>query len=586
MKQRMKLHLGRKLEFIIGLSLSIFLVFSIFIVNTIISYNSEEKYTYEKVEIISDTVYENFSNTLVNIDNVSKSAFLNTEFQDLASMLYDENTYDNTITRINNKFEYSTSSSDSSLIKDIGYIPRNNQGLDVSNFVHYGYHTNLFTIYNGENENFSNIINKSLEKPYVNGAMFSLNTYYLDKIAEIVVFARNIYDIRPETYNQLMGIGYICVSKIKLESILNYALAIDGLYMYAQNSEDLIFKSNGINDIDKYKDDRYIKNKRSLVFYGWTLYEVYDTSFILKSMSTYIITEIIISISIIIIFIILYFLLHMRNLKSLYYMFDKFSSNTNRKLSMIEYIDDEEVNRVIKAYNEMVSFNNKLNEDIILEKDKALQSQIQKNEFEIKSLYSQINKHYLINVLSVVHSLINLKSIDKANYCLENLSDFLRYSLNLGSEADFKSELNSIVSYFNVQSVRYPKVKYTLSYDDELDEIIVPKLIIQPLIENAYVHGLKNKTGNINVVCKKDNDSIIIEVIDDGEIISQDELDNINKRIQLYEEKVETSKNYHGIALINIQRRLKLMYGESANLSIKITEDCKTVSSIIIKMEK
>jgi len=100
MKQRMKLHLGRKLEFIIGLSLSIFLVFSIFIVNTVISYNSEKKYTYEKVDLISNTVYENFSNTLVNIDNVSKSVFLNTEFQDLASLLYENNTYENTVNKI------------------------------------------------------------------------------------------------------------------------------------------------------------------------------------------------------------------------------------------------------------------------------------------------------------------------------------------------------------------------------------------------------------------------------------------------------------------------------------------------------
>ena len=90
MKQRKKLRLGRKSEFIIGLSLSIFLVFSIFIVNTVITYNSEEDYTYEKVDIISNTVYENFSNTLINIDNVSKSVFLNVEFQDLVSNLDDE----------------------------------------------------------------------------------------------------------------------------------------------------------------------------------------------------------------------------------------------------------------------------------------------------------------------------------------------------------------------------------------------------------------------------------------------------------------------------------------------------------------
>lgn len=584
MKQRKKLRLGRKSEFIIGLSLSIFLVFSIFIVNTVITYNSEEDYTYEKVDIISNTVYENFSNTLINIDNVSKSVFLNVEFQDLVSNLDDD--YNNKINRINLIFEKAALSSDSSLIKDIGYIPRINESLNVSEFIHYGYHTNLFTIYNGENENFTEIIKESQSAPYLNGAIYGIQTKYLGGNTEIIIFARNIYDIRPATYNKLMGIGYICVNRIKLESILNYSLAIDGLYMYAQNTADLLFKSDGVGNIADFNDNKYLKNQRSLSFYGWTLYQVYDTNYILKSLSTYIITEIIISVSIIVIFIILYFLLHMRNLKSLYYMFDKFSSNTNRKLSMIDYIDDEEVNRVIKAYNDMVAFNNKLNEDIILEKDKALQSQIQKNEFEIKSLYSQINKHYLINVLSVIHSLINLKAIDKANYCLENLSDFLRYSLNLGSEADLKSELNSVISYFNVQSVRYPKVKYTVSYDDELDEIIVPKLIIQPLVENAYVHGLKNKTGNITVICKKVDSFIIIEVIDDGDVITQEELEYINKKIQLCEEKVEINKNHHGIALVNIQRRLKLMYEENANLSIKITDDNKTISSIKIKMEK
>lgn len=584
MKKRKKLRLGRKSEFIIGLSLSIFLVFSIFIVNTVITYNSEEDYTYEKVDIISNTVYENFSNTLINIDNVSKSVFLNVEFQDLVSNLDDD--YNNKINRINLIFEKAALSSDSSLIKDIGYIPRINESLNVSEFIHYGYHTNLFTIYNGENENFTEIIKESQSAPYLNGAIYGIQTKYLGENAEIIIFARNIYDIRPATYNKLMGIGYICVNRIKLESILNYSLAIDGLYMYAQNTDDLLFKSDGVGNIADFNDNKYLKNQRSLSFYGWTLYQVYDTNYILKSLSTYIITEIIISVSIIVIFIILYFLLHMRNLKSLYYMFDKFSSNTNRKLSMIDYIDDEEVNRVIKAYNDMVAFNNKLNEDIILEKDKALQSQIQKNEFEIKSLYSQINKHYFINVLSVIHSLINLKAIDKANYCLENLSDFLRYSLNLGSEADLKSELNSVISYFNVQSVRYPKVKYIVSYDDELDEIIVPKLIIQPLVENAYVHGLKNKTGNITVICKKVDSFIIIEVIDDGDVITQEELEYINKKIQLCEEKVEINKNHHGIALVNIQRRLKLMYEENANLSIKITDDNKTISSIKIKMEK
>lgn len=584
MKKRFKLHFGRKLEFIIGLSLTIFLVFSIFLMNTIISYNSEKNYTEEKIKIVNETINENISKTLINIDEVNKSIFLDEKFQNLVEKIYDEESYLDTIRSIDETFEKGISSSFHSFIKDIGYIPRNDIGeLDISNFIHHGFNS-LFDIQETMNENFIKIRETASLEIYKKGQLFVLEATSEQKSNNIIIFARNINDIRPSAFNNQLGIGFVTVNRLDLENILNYGLAIDGLHSYINNPQGLYFKSSGIDNIN-LDNEKYIIENNPLDFYGWTFTSVYDTSYIVKSMMNDIVTEIIAFILLIIIFIILYFLIHIRNLKSLFYMFDKFSSNVNKKLAKIEEVDDEEVNMVIKAYNDMVEFNNKLNDDVILEKDKALQNQIQKNEFEIKSLYSQINKHFLINVLSVVHSLVNLKEIDKANYCLENLSDFLRYSLNMESESDFKSELNSVVSYFKVQSIRYPKINYTLTYDERLDVIIVPKLIIQPLIENAYVHGLKTKKGTIDVSCKKIDSIININVANDANNIDKNKIDEINKKIQSLNIDTGEEKNSHGIALVNIQKRLKLMYGNNAKLSLSVVDD-KIVSTINIVLEE
>ena len=216
--------------------------------------------------------------------------------------------------------------------------------------------------------------------------------------------------------------------------------------------------------------------------------------------------------------------------------------------------------------------------------DSLANQTFQKKNFEIKSLYAQINKHFIINVLSIIHSLINLKQIENANYCLENLSDFLRYSLTLDSSSSLKDEINNVESYFNIQSIRYSKVEYSIEYDGDIDDIVVPKLIIQPLVENAYIHGLKNKIGSIFVCCKKDENYLKISVIDDGNSLKTEELYNINEKIRLCDE-IESNKNLsHGIALSNIQKRLNLMYGDNAKLRLEILDDNKTMSSIEIKL--
>ena len=155
----------------------------------------------------------------------------------------------------------------------------------------------------------------------------------------------------------------------------------------------------------------------------------------------------------------------------------------------------------------------------------------------------------------------------------------------MNTESYINDELNNVKSYFNIQSIRYSKVNYTIDYDDSIKDIVVPKLIIQPLVENAYIHGLKKKVGNIEVYCKKENNVICISVIDDGGSVSREDIAEINRKIDLYEEIETTSESSHGIALTNIQKRLKFMFGDKACLRLDIIDENKTISMIKIELE-
>ena len=574
--------LTRKKEFYLGLLLSVLILIIVFAINFSIIYSDNQKETIKKIDMVTDSVENNISRTLRTIDNVSKNVFLSESFQSNVDGLLDENTNDVSIEGISSIFENALNGYDSLLIKDICYIPRDHAGeLDIDNFIHSGYSSNLFN--NKSDANLENIINESLLEENVNGALFLNELSYFGAKSDQICFSRNIYSLRNHNYNEKMGIGIIVVNKQRLLGLLEYSNVIDG-FTICLNYNDKIYFSSSEEEIN-YENESGILKTISFGFYNWKIITYYNSDYFLLSFKSTFFYSILIMIVILIIYSMLYYLFHRKNLKSIYYLFDNFHKIKNdNQLYKIDYIDDDEINRVIMAYNEMVESVNALNHSMLQEKDKVLHYQLQKKDFEIRSLYAQINKHFIINVLSIIHSLINLNQINNANYCLENLSDFLRYSLTLDSNSYLKDELNNVKSYFNIQSIRYSKVSYKLEYDDNIEDIKVPKLIIQPLIENAYVHGLKNKTGNIEVVVKKENNTIVILIIDDGIGLTSDEIKIINEKISLCEEIESKTETSHGIALTNIQKRLNLMYGSRGKLKLDKMNG-KTVSSITIEME-
>ena len=177
---------------------------------------------------------------------------------------------------------------------------------------------------------------------------------------------------------------------------------------------------------------------------------------------------------------------------------------------------------------------------------------------EIKALQTQINPHFLFNALNTITSFIRINP-NKARELIINLSTYLRYNLEVSDNMiEISKELEQVKSYVEIEKARFGdslKVEYDI--DSDID-IKIPSLIIQPLVENAIIHGIRKKggKGTVNIGVKKVEDKVKIWVINDGISIDEEIIEKI------YINKMPGNK----IGLQNVHLRLKLIYNEGLKI--------------------
>lgn len=189
----------------------------------------------------------------------------------------------------------------------------------------------------------------------------------------------------------------------------------------------------------------------------------------------------------------------------------------------------------------------------LMEVSRVEQMKVMANKAELKALQTQINPHFLFNSLNAIASSIRIDP-NKARELIINLSSYLRYNLELNSEfIDIKKELKQVKNYIEIEKARF-RNKLNVVYDIDDVDINIPSLTIQPLVENAIIHGiLKDKcSGTIKISVKDNGEKIKISIIDSGIGISEDVIRNI------YNDEVPGNK----IGLYNVHLRIKLIYGE------------------------
>lgn len=237
---------------------------------------------------------------------------------------------------------------------------------------------------------------------------------------------------------------------------------------------------------------------------------------------------------------------------------------------------EDEIGKLSVAFNRMVEdIRNLINTNYVME--------LKERESELDALQSQINPHFLYNVLDSLYWQAEEENNERIADNILALSNLFRLVLSQGNkEIPLKKEVELISCYLQIQKMRFSKrLNYEIQVDEAIGNYRIGKLTLQPFIENAVVHGLemKDRGGCVYITGKKEGDYLLFEICDNGIGMEQDEADKI---LSGKMENTRSSERVGGYAIRNVRERLELRYGNDFGLEIRSRPKEGTLVSIKI----
>ncbi|GGD62151.1 cache domain-containing sensor histidine kinase [Paenibacillus nasutitermitis] len=216
------------------------------------------------------------------------------------------------------------------------------------------------------------------------------------------------------------------------------------------------------------------------------------------------------------------------------------------------------------------------------------QIRLLKKQAELDALQSQINPHFLFNTLTSILSVIDKRDFAKSATMIKSLSAMFRYSLNKGKYiVSFSEELEHVKKYIYIQGCRFSD-RYQVSYDidDDVLSYGIVRLSLQPLIENAFIHGLdpKEGKGTLKITAKSSKDMFFIYIVDNGVGIERDKLLLINQSLEWNGDFTTNLYSEH-MGIFNVNARIKLTYGAQYGLKLYMNNRSETVVKITLPAE-
>ena len=304
--------------------------------------------------------------------------------------------------------------------------------------------------------------------------------------------------------------------------------------------------------------------------YGWTYYVYRPTSVVLASTNTTIFVILFIVIFCVFLVVLLSYWLS----SSLVRPLEKLAANMNQVSQgnyeiAISYRSCDEVGQLIRSFTEMVQ---KLNHLI----NETLQAKIIRQKLEFRALQAQINPHFLYNTLSLINSQAILAGHPKIGLPARYLASFYRTSLNKGKDLiTVKDELTNIQAYINIQLIMHSD-SFDVVYhiEDDIQSFIMPNLMLQPLVENAILHGIDSlngiRRGCLEITAKSSGDTLVFTISDNGLGIPQSKLATL---------LTQKAKSY---GIENVHTRAQLQYGSQFGLHYHTQTDSGTTVTLTI----
>lgn len=255
---------------------------------------------------------------------------------------------------------------------------------------------------------------------------------------------------------------------------------------------------------------------------------------------------------------------------------------TNRKDNQMIQIEESthnyEFHMLYKTYNEFITHINELI-------DEVYEKQRLQKQAELKAWQSQINPHFLYNTLNSFYwHLIEHEEDELAEHVLA-MSELFKYSIHSSKNIDIvtlQQEMKQIDHYLQLMKMRLgDRLQWKVNYDSALDSVQIPKLLLQPLIENAIIHGIEPKRteGFITISVTKKEDNLVIKIEDNGSGIDEDMRKKLNTQIDL-------SKDNENIAIHNIRMRLHNHYSSQVAESLYFSKNIPQGTCVTLTIPK
>lgn len=228
-----------------------------------------------------------------------------------------------------------------------------------------------------------------------------------------------------------------------------------------------------------------------------------------------------------------------------------------------------ELRELSQQFNAMLDQIEQLMEDVKNQEEATRQ-------YELQALSSQINPHFLYNTLDTIVWMAEFQDSQRVVEVTKSLATYFRLALNQGKDLiSLSDEINHVRQYLFIQQQRYgDKLQYSIKENDAFKDLVLPKLVLQPLVENALYHGIKEKegVGHINLVVEEQEGSLSIVIQDDG------------VGFQTAENNSQALLKRGGVGLKNVDQRLKLYFGERYHMKIESSPQNGTRVNLCIKL--
>ena len=219
------------------------------------------------------------------------------------------------------------------------------------------------------------------------------------------------------------------------------------------------------------------------------------------------------------------------------------------------------------------------------------QEQNQRRVMELQLLQEQINPHFLYNTLDTIVWLAEGGQNREVVDMVTSLSEFFRTTLSGGKDfITIKEEMGHIESYLQIQKIRYQDIlDYEVALDKSLEEYRILKLTLQPLVENALYHGIKNKRGRGHIWVRgyARDDRAVFEIRDDGAGMTQEEMEAVQRKLRGEDRPSDRngSASKGGFGLFNVAERLRLNYGGRCSLKFHSIQGEGTTALVCIPLD-